>query len=132
MDTDIYTIQSPSQSVLVSAAATQVVEEEDNLKLGNPLTQGRGFFADQFEVCITSRYHPFLDLELYFQSKSNYNAHYNGTGPEIWSQTNGRIDAFVAGAGNFLFSYNPCFIASDHTHKGPAGQLLAQEISSNP
>ncbi|KAE8212466.1 hypothetical protein CF327_g3893 [Tilletia walkeri] len=41
----------------------------------------RGFFADQFE------------------NDSNFAAHYNGTGPEIWEQTNGNIDAFVAGAG---------------------------------
>ncbi|TKY86254.1 hypothetical protein EX895_005079 [Sporisorium graminicola] len=43
--------------------------------------QARGFFADQFE------------------NPSNFWAHYNGTGPEIWRQTGGLIDAFVAGAG---------------------------------
>ena len=43
--------------------------------------QARGFFADQFE------------------NASNFWAHYNGTGPEIWRQTGGLIDAFVAGAG---------------------------------
>lgn len=41
----------------------------------------RGFFADQFE------------------NKSNYDAHFEGTGPEIWSQTNGHVDAFISGAG---------------------------------
>ncbi|KAK0536449.1 Cysteine synthase 2 [Tilletia horrida] len=41
----------------------------------------RGFFADQFE------------------NDSNFAAHFNGTGPEIWEQTGGTIDAFVAGAG---------------------------------
>ena len=41
----------------------------------------RGFFADQFE------------------SDANWKAHYRGTGPEIWHQTDGQIDAFVAGAG---------------------------------
>ena len=41
----------------------------------------RGFFADQFE------------------SPFNHEAHYLTTGPEIWAQTAGRIDAFVAGAG---------------------------------
>ncbi|CCF52105.1 hypothetical protein NDA14_000293 [Ustilago hordei] len=44
-------------------------------------TQARGFFADQFE------------------NPSNFWAHYNGTAPEIWRQTGGLIDAFVAGAG---------------------------------
>lgn len=40
-----------------------------------------GFFADQFE------------------NLANYRAHYEGTGPEIWEQTGGVIDAFVAAAG---------------------------------
>ncbi|KAG8900244.1 hypothetical protein FRB99_006175 [Tulasnella sp. 403] len=46
----------------------------------------RGFFADQFEAS-------------YEANRSNYNAHYRGTGPEIWRQTNGEVDAFVSGAG---------------------------------
>ncbi|KAN0063924.1 Cysteine synthase 2 [Thecaphora frezii] len=41
----------------------------------------RGFFADQFE------------------NPSNFWAHYHNTGPEIWRQTGGLLDAFVAGAG---------------------------------
>ncbi|QSZ37599.1 hypothetical protein DSL72_008698 [Monilinia vaccinii-corymbosi] len=41
----------------------------------------RGFFADQFE------------------SRANYRAHFQSTGPEIYAQTGGDIDAFVAGAG---------------------------------
>jgi len=40
-----------------------------------------GFFADQFE------------------SDANYTAHIKTTGPEIFSQTGGDIDAFIAGAG---------------------------------
>ena len=44
-------------------------------------TKSKGFFADQFE------------------SHANYTAHMKTTGPEILYQTDGRIDAFVAGAG---------------------------------
>lgn len=40
-----------------------------------------GFFADQFE------------------NLANFRAHYEGTGPEIWGQTGGNLDAFVAAAG---------------------------------
>ncbi|EUC66975.1 cysteine synthase [Rhizoctonia solani AG-3 Rhs1AP] len=44
---------------------------------GNP----RGFFADQFE------------------SPANFQAHLQSTGPELWRQCSGRLDAFVSGAG---------------------------------
>lgn len=40
-----------------------------------------GFFADQFE------------------NLANFRAHYEGTGPEIWEQTEGKLHAFVAAAG---------------------------------
>lgn len=40
-----------------------------------------GYFADQFE------------------NLANFRAHYEGTGPEIWQQTGGNMDAFVAAAG---------------------------------
>jgi cysteine synthase len=43
--------------------------------------KGRGFFANQFET------------------EANWRAHFEGTGPEIYEQSNGQIDAFVAGAG---------------------------------
>ncbi|KAL2862046.1 tryptophan synthase beta subunit-like PLP-dependent enzyme [Aspergillus pseudodeflectus] len=44
-------------------------------------SNGRGYFADQFE------------------NEANWRAHYNGTGPELYAQCNGSMDAFVAGAG---------------------------------
>lgn len=40
-----------------------------------------GFFADQFE------------------NLANFRSHYEGTGPEIWEQTGGKLDAFIAAAG---------------------------------
>lgn len=42
---------------------------------------GRGLFADQFET------------------EANWRAHFTGTGPEIYEQTGGYLDAFISGAG---------------------------------
>ncbi|KAJ9610036.1 Cysteine synthase 2 [Cladophialophora chaetospira] len=47
----------------------------------DPSKPGRGYFANQFET------------------EANWRAHYEGTGPEIYEQCNGTIDAFCAGAG---------------------------------
>ena len=47
----------------------------------DPNRPGRGFFADQFET------------------EANWKAHFSGTGPEIFAQCGGKLDAFVLGAG---------------------------------
>jgi cysteine synthase len=47
----------------------------------DPNKPGRGFFADQFET------------------EANWKAHFRGTGPEIYQQCGGKVDAFVSGAG---------------------------------
>jgi len=47
----------------------------------DPDKPGRGIFADQFE------------------NEANWQAHFNGTGPEIFLQCGGNLDAFVSGAG---------------------------------
>ncbi|KAJ4479181.1 tryptophan synthase beta subunit-like PLP-dependent enzyme [Lentinula aciculospora] len=66
-------VQVPS-SVVVSTSGDE--KNPDDL-----MHKPRGFFADQFE------------------NRSNHDAHYDGTGPEIWRQTNGSVNAFVSGAG---------------------------------
>ncbi|GJE90025.1 cysteine synthase [Phanerochaete sordida] len=74
-----------SPALVVATAAAELlapghgalsVSDQDALR-----SMPRGFFADQFE------------------NSSNYAAHFDGTGPEIWRQTSGRVDAFVSGAG---------------------------------
>ncbi|KAJ3984234.1 PALP-domain-containing protein [Lentinula detonsa] len=69
----LHLVQAPS-SMVVSTSG----DEENSHDLIN---KPRGFFADQFE------------------NRSNHDAHYDGTGPEIWRQTNGSVNAFVSGAG---------------------------------
>ena len=34
-----------------------------------------------------------------FENLANFNAHFTGTGPELWAQTNHHIDGFVCSAG---------------------------------
>ena len=64
------------QNQFVNMARRRAREHTDD-----PNKPGRGYFADQFE------------------NTANYLAHQNTTGPEIYEQTNGHLDAFVAGAG---------------------------------
>jgi cysteine synthase len=59
----------------------------------------RGFFADQFEASSSHLSHVSYALTSHLQNLSNYEAHFRGTGPEIWQQTGGEVDAFVSGAG---------------------------------
>lgn len=54
---------------------------EKGAELKKQQNSGGGFFADQFE------------------NLANFRAHYDGTGPEVWEQTGGAVDAFVAAAG---------------------------------
>lgn len=64
------------QNQFVNTARRRAQEHTDD-----PNREGRGFFADQFE------------------NTANYLAHELTTGPEIYAQCDGRLDAFVAGAG---------------------------------
>ncbi|OAX34533.1 PALP-domain-containing protein [Rhizopogon vinicolor AM-OR11-026] len=76
-------LQTGSASVVVTTTSSHVNAEGtvDDPMDEDLLSKPRGFFADQFE------------------NRSNFDAHYEGTGPETWRQVDGHIDAFVSGAG---------------------------------
>ncbi|KAG1827823.1 tryptophan synthase beta subunit-like PLP-dependent enzyme [Suillus variegatus] len=76
-------LHTGSASVVVTTTSSHVNAEgsTDDPLDEDLLSKPRGFFADQFE------------------NRSNFEAHYDGTGPEIWRQTNSHVDAFVSGAG---------------------------------
>lgn len=72
-----------------------------------------------------------------FFNETNVEAHYNSTGPEIWEQTEGRVDALVAGvgtggtltgSGRYLKEKNPDIkiVLAD-----PVGSLLADLVRGN-
>jgi len=70
-----------------------------------------------------------------FSNPANVKAHYETTGPEVWEQTGGNIDAFVAGVGSggsvsgigkYLKEKNPrCEIVL----ADPAGSILAPLVN---
>ncbi|KAF7714349.1 Cysteine synthase [Penicillium ucsense] len=70
-----------AQAHTESASVSVTSEQDGGLETREIEVRGRGFFADQFE------------------NEANWRAHHSGTGPEIYAQCNGKIDAFVAGAG---------------------------------
>jgi cysteine synthase A len=67
----------------------KLIDGDDNYERENSIenNEATGFFTDQFE------------------NLANYLAHYQGTGPEIYRQTNGKIDALVTGAGKKHFEF---------------------------
>jgi len=99
------TFESQSLTVSMPAVTESFALDDDNWPTQDArgLDYPRGFFADQFEVrSVVSSQRPLTQTNP--QNKSNFDAHFNGTGPEIWSQTAGRLDAFVAGSGlSFTF-----------------------------
>jgi len=74
--------QSHNSSNSISPAITSQngTNTSTATEASKPMTS-RGFFTDQFE------------------NEANWKAHFRGTGPEIYAQCGGSLDAFVAGAG---------------------------------
>ena len=70
-----------------------------------------------------------------FANSANIDAHYRTTGPELWQQTGGQIDAFVCGvgtggtltgAGRYLKEHNQKI---DIVLADPEGSLLASKVN---
>ncbi|SRR6266404_4197833 len=64
-----------------------------------------------------------VDLSFPPQNHSNFAAHFTGTGPEIWRQTNGEVSAFVAGAGLYIPSSLYQAVCHIHTCVGTGGTI---------
>ena len=82
-------IVDKNQFVNLAKRRAQEFGEDDNTSNGSGKSSSdgsrkTGFFADQFE------------------NLANFDAHFTTTGPEIYRQTQGNVDAIVMGAGKFL------------------------------
>ncbi|KAI0065997.1 PALP-domain-containing protein [Artomyces pyxidatus] len=81
---------------LKHSASSVVVTTSEN---GNDVPNGNGHAHDLFDEAEELRTKPRGFFADQFENRSNFDAHFDGTGPEIWRQTNGDVVAFVAGAG---------------------------------
>ena len=84
------------KKALLRLLGAELLEVEDELCPLFPTEGARGVVKSMVESeALNGRY---VSPNQY-ESEFNVEAHYHTTGPEIWEQTGGAFDAFVAGAG---------------------------------
>jgi cystathionine beta-synthase len=111
------------------AMGAQVVLTRSDVEKGHP-----EYYQDMAERL--AREQPGSLYVNQFGNAANPRAHYETTGPEIWRQMDGRVDAFVAGVGSggtmtgcgrFLREKNPQI---DLILADPVGSILAPLVNS--
>ena len=75
-----------------------IVEGQAAWLLGFVLPLGMGASIERAEQMVAAEPNRFVLLQQ-FQNPANPDVHFKTTGPEIWDDTQGQVDAFVAGIG---------------------------------
>lgn len=108
----VRTLEALGAEAIVVPPGKPITDPEHFINVGRRVTVERnGWFVDQFE------------------NKHNRDAHYKFTGPEIWEQTEGKVDALVAGIGT---GGTLCGAGKFLKEKKPSVQLiLADPVGSS-
>ncbi len=92
-----------------------------------PASDGmKGAIARAYELAAT---YPKSFVPQQFQNKANPDAHYRGTGEEIWADTDGKVDVFVAGVGT---GGTITGVGRLLKEKKPAVRIVAVEPAGSP
>ena len=87
---------SEERRKLIEAYQADIAEVPKKLT-DNVFDRGIAAFEDVLNYMAKDEAHPYITEQLV--NKDNVNAHYKHTGPEIWEDTDGKIDIFVGGVG---------------------------------
>ena len=124
---------SKGYKVILTMPETMSVERRNILKAYGAkvvLTDGSkgmtGAIAKAKEI-VESTPGAFLTGQL--ENESNPKAHYETTGPEIWDQTDGKVDVFIAGVGT---GGTLSGVGSFLKEKNPSVKIIAVEPSGSP
>ncbi|MBM4008374.1 MAG: pyridoxal-phosphate dependent enzyme [Planctomycetes bacterium] len=110
------------------AMGAEVVLTRSDVEKGHP-----EYYQDMAERMASNDPNAFYVNQ--FGNPNNVSAHFDGTGPEIWEQMGGHIDAFVAGVGSggtiagvgaFLKTRNP---SCEIVLADPVGSILAPLVN---
>ena len=111
---------------LLQAYQAEIADVPQELIAG-VFEKGIAAFADVIDYMEKGVEHPFSTRQL--DNPDNINAHYKHTGPEIWEDTDGKVDIFVGGVGTGGSTHG---VSKFLKEKNPNVKVVAVEPASSP